>query len=191
MMLATALLNRHAEGEPILVLSQIKAGRLALRAQAESWTAGAQGEDAKVVYRARKSAWSAALGMEGLRVLRAGGIVQVANEAGYDTAGTLPRAIGGRIYRLNPGFAELALATGAIVLPMYSSYDLSGAIRVTLLPPFEIASGPAAASERTADMVDQYARFAETAWRSAPTSLTWQVIGRYFIQPAAASGGER
>jgi amino acid adenylation domain-containing protein len=191
MMLATALLNRHAEGEPILVLSQIKAGRLALRAQAESWSAGAQGEDAKVVSRARKSAWPAALGIEGLRVLRAGGIVQVANEAGYDTAGTLPRAIGGRIYRLNPGFAELDLATGAIVLPMYSSYDLSGAIRVTLLPPFEIASGPAAASERTADMVDQYARFAETAWRSAPTSLTWQVIGRYFIQPAAASGGER
>jgi amino acid adenylation domain-containing protein len=188
-LLTTALLNRHVQGGPILTLSQITAGRLVQRAQADSWPAGAKGRDPNAVFNARRSAWSAALGMEGLRILRAGGMVQVANEAGYGTAGALPRAIGGRVYRLNPGFAELALATGAAVLPVYSSYDLSGAIRVTFLPPLEVAPDLAATGERVADLVDQYARFVEAAWRAAPASLTWQVISRYFEQPAAGREG--
>jgi lauroyl/myristoyl acyltransferase len=126
--------------------------------------------------------------MNGLRTLRAGGVVLIIPDGAMDDMpGARQRSVGGRAYRIGPGFAELALSCQAAVLPMYSRFERSGAIRVTFLPPLHAAPDPSTRAERVDALVTQCAHFLEQAWRAAPESLPAGQIDRYLQQPMAVS----
>ena len=126
---------------------------------------------------------STRIGMQGLYQLRAGGIVQIVNELGYDQANGLPQSVSGRRYHVKPGFAELAMATDAIVLPIYHLYEADGRMRTVFLPPIEPPDKERDRNTQLREWVGKYALFLEMAWRAAPESLHWATIRHHFAQP--------
>jgi lauroyl/myristoyl acyltransferase len=126
--------------------------------------------------------------MDGLRILRAGGVVLIIPDGVMeDMPGAQQRAVGGRAYKIGPGFAELALSCQAPILPMVSRFERSGAIRITFLPPLRPATEPATRTEQVADLVTQYANFMAEAWRAAPESLPTGQIDYFLQRPTVAS----
>jgi lauroyl/myristoyl acyltransferase len=115
--------------------------------------------------------------------LKAGGVVQIVNDMSYDEGNCLRKCVGGRWYDLKPGFAELALATGAAVLPVYCAFDSVGQVRMTILPALGPLADAAAHPARVHHLLDQYVAFLENAWRRAPESLGWGALRRYYSRP--------
>lgn len=184
--LGSELLSHLTPGQSVFVPSQAVGRKRARFADAEAWQAA--GSDPNLGLRAREIAWSAAQGMDGLRTLRAGGVVlSIADGAMEDMPGAQQRAVGGRVYRIGPGFAELALSCQAPILPMYSRFERSGAIRITFLPPLHPAPKLITHTEQVADLVTQYANFLADAWRTAPESLPVGQIASFLQQPRVAS----
>jgi amino acid adenylation domain-containing protein len=184
--LANALLTCLAPEDGFVVPSQAVGRKHSRRADIKAWEAA--GSDPSPALRAREIAWSAAQAMEGLRTLRAGGVVVIIPDGAMeDMPGAQRRSVGGRAHRIGPGFAELALSSQAPILPMYSRFERSGAIRITFLPPLHAAPGLGTHAERVDALVTQHARFLEEAWRAAPESLPANQIDRYLRQPPAAA----
>jgi lauroyl/myristoyl acyltransferase len=125
----------------------------------------------------------AVVALEGQHWLTEGKIVQFVSDNEYARQGYAV-IIAKRRYYLRPGFAELALNTGAAVVPMYNSMKSDGRIQMTLLPPFIIGNGDR--DSQIADLLDQYAAFLNASWRAAPESLRWPRIFRHFDQPLAS-----
>lgn len=180
------MLSHLAPGQGVFVPSQAVGRKRARFADAEAWQAA--GSDPNPRLRAREIAWSAAQGIDGLRTLHAGGVVLIIPDGVMeDMPGAQQRAVGGRTYRIGPGFAELALSRQAPILPMVSRFERSGAIRITFLPPLRPAPEPATRIEQVADLVTQYANFLVEAWRAAPESLPTGQIDYFLQRPRVAS----
>ena len=135
----------------------------------------------------RSLALVAEITQRAMQILRQGGVLQILNDYGYEEQGTLPFPIGGRTYLLKPGFAELALATGATVIPFYSSWQDDGRIHAVFLPPMaESQCEPesmAARQQAVANMVEGYATFVESRLRKMPDSWTWAVNNHFLERP--------
>lgn len=126
---------------------------------------------------------STRIGMQGLYQLRAGGIVQIVNDLGYDQTNVLPQSIIGRRYHVKPGFAELAMATDAIVLPVYHLYEADGRMRTVFLSPIEPPDKAKDRDTQLREWVGKYALSLEMAWRAAPESLHWAALRHHVTQP--------
>jgi acyl-coenzyme A synthetase/AMP-(fatty) acid ligase/lauroyl/myristoyl acyltransferase/acyl carrier protein len=126
------------------------------------------------------AALKAGVALEGQHMLEQGRIVQFASDNEYARQG-YPVIIARRRYFLRPGFAELALNTGAAVVPQYNCMRSDGRIQMTVLPPFMVGSG--ARETQVAHLLDQYAAFINASWSSSPESIRWSRIFRHFDQP--------
>jgi acyl-coenzyme A synthetase/AMP-(fatty) acid ligase/lauroyl/myristoyl acyltransferase/acyl carrier protein len=158
---------------PILTISQADASRLVAAEQPEP---GA-------TFEIRKSARSATLGVQGRQLLRTGGTVLIVSDWAHDKTGTLSVSMGGRLYDLKPGFAELALMTGAIVLPMYNAHESTGRMHTTFLPPLDAIRSNGSHAAQVSDLMDQYAQFVGSTWRMIPESIDWPIMRNYFNRP--------
>ena len=105
------------------------------------------------------------------RILMAGGLVVLEGD-GRKGRVVCHLPICGRTYPLRAGFAELALRTGASIIPMTSSLEEDGRIKVTFHSPIASSDETHSHSERVTGMVKQYAAFLETAWRQSPETVT-------------------
>jgi amino acid adenylation domain-containing protein len=123
--------------------------------------------------------------IEGLRILKQGGVVQIAPDIGYDAADGVPLDIGRYHFLVRPGFAELAMAADAAVIPWFSTRRISGRIDMRFYPPLDPGAPSADPSARTADMLRQYGAFVENTWKLAPESLLWEVIDTHMNRPLA------
>jgi lauroyl/myristoyl acyltransferase len=126
------------------------------------------------------------IGIEGQRQLRQGAIVQLANDVGYEKSGTFPFAIGGRVFQLKPGFAELAINTGAAIVPHYATIAPSGEIINRFFPPLDDTSNPRTRQEQVMELLHLYTAFLEESWRQSPESLRWFVMKHYLNFPLAS-----
>jgi len=129
------------------------------------------------------SALKAGVALEGQHLLEGGNIVQFASDNEYSHHGH-PVIIAKRRYYLRPGFAELALNTGAAVVPMYNCLKLDGRIQLTFMQPLLIGTG--SRESQIAGLLDQYAAFINASWNAAPESIRWPRIFRHFDQPLAS-----
>ena len=78
------------------------------------------------------------------------------------------------LQRLRPfrtSFAELALLTGAVVLPVSAILDRQGIPEITFYPSFDVGDEAQPKSERIEQMVKQYAGFLETEWVKTPGNI--------------------
>jgi len=89
--------------------------------------------------------------------------------------------LAGRRYHLKRGFAELAINSGAAVVPQYTKMRPDGHLLTTFMSPLIPGSGSRDAQIK--NLLDQYAEFINTSWRLAPESLRWSRILRHFNQP--------
>ncbi len=115
--------------------------------------------------------------------LAEGKIVQFVSDNEYSRQGH-PVIIAKRRYYLRPGFAELALNTGAAVVPMFCNMKSDGRIHMTIMPPLIMGTGDR--DSQIADLLDQYADFINASWRTAPESIRWPRMVRHFNQPLAS-----
>jgi amino acid adenylation domain-containing protein len=138
------------------------------------------------------SHWAAAHSLQAQRILRAGGIVRISNDMNYGGANSISRTIGQRRFRLKPGFADLALTSGAAIVPAYSYIDHTGCVYLKALPALSMLATPASRTAQVHHLLDLYVDFLETAWRAHPESLGWGLLTRYHRCPLVDSrGGER
>jgi amino acid adenylation domain-containing protein len=137
--------------------------------------------------RINEAAVLANMAIEGHRLLKQGGILQVIPDIGYDASDGLPLAIGGYRFLIKPGFAELAILADAAVIPFYTTRRIDGSIYSRVFPPFARPSGDPDRKNRVYDLLSQYAEFVDRAWKTAPESLLWQVIDTHLNRPPETS----
>lgn len=171
--IANAILSRYTNLGHIPTISQVSAHQMAARDLSD--------ENGTLDH--RESAWSATFTLQGQRILKEGGVLQILNDVSYDDGAFLPKAVGGRLYNLKPGFAELALTTGSAVLPVHCAYDRVGRVLMTILPALEPLAKTVAHATRVDHLVDQYVAFLEDSWRQAPESLGWGSLRRFYGRP--------
>jgi lauroyl/myristoyl acyltransferase len=177
--LGQALLSRYTGLGGVLTISEVYADQLAGRELPS--------EDPR--FTRRQSAWSATQALEGQRILRRGGVVKVVNDvAAHGLGPSVRKSLGGRLFHLKPGFAEMALLADASVVPMYNTFDAAGRIQLTFLPAFRSPAHTVAHADRVNQLLDQYVAFLEYAWGHAPESLGWGALRRYASCPPLREG---
>lgn len=118
--------------------------------------------------------------------LAAGGMVLMAGE-GRKGRAHVEGIIGGRRYRLRAGFADLALRSGAVVVPMSSALGDDGRIQLRFHPPIPRGSRDLARRERASRMVLRFADFVDAQLRQAPESLSLRRMAYHLSLPRADS----
>jgi lauroyl/myristoyl acyltransferase len=120
----------------------------------------------------------------GQQLLRHGDVIHILPDKSARAPGPMyPFVIGDREYTIKTGFAELALNTGAAVIPIYGRYLDDGRLLTILLPPLDPGGGERQA--QVTNLLQQYARFMDSTIRENPEILSWLKIGNHFREPRA------
>lgn len=116
--------------------------------------------------------------LEAQRALAAGGIAYILPDGRYGRSGVrLP--LYGRSHDIMTGFAELALSSGALVVPVATVADRDGTLRITFHDPFDPGPAEAGRQERTERLAGQYAVFLSRCWASSPGSVKVARVARF------------
>jgi len=89
--------------------------------------------------------------------------------------------IGDREYLLKPGFAELALNTGAPVIPVYGSLEHGLRTRIDFWPPLDPGRGTR--DEQIERLMKLYEAFVNERIRKQPESITWKKMRNHLKVP--------
>jgi hypothetical protein len=92
----------------------------------------------------------------------------------------------GRRRRFPASVAELALATGAAVVPTFGVLDTNGQIRLELLPPLEIPDPQLPHDDRIMHIIEQYRSLLQAHWRTSPGSIFKSELNLYAKLPLLA-----
>jgi amino acid adenylation domain-containing protein len=91
----------------------------------------------------------------------------------------------GRVYPIRAGFAELAIRTGATVLPLTATLADDGKIELTVHAEIPRGDSTLRRSKRARQMVLRYAEFLDNVWKNAPESLTLRRMQQHLQLPEA------
>jgi lauroyl/myristoyl acyltransferase len=130
----------------------------------------------------------AELAFFGQKLLQQGGMLHI---FGGDTFAEGPGRthwieVGDRRYEIKPGFAELALNTGAVIIPTFGRFLEDGRVLLEFLPPFEIGRGTR--DQQIAALVSQYADFVNMFLKTYPESLFWKRLRVHLNRPRKRAG---
>ena len=91
------------------------------------------------------------------------------------------------------GFAELAVRTGAVALPVFASFDEEGRVDIEFLEPLDSGIESMVHSEQIETLVRQYARLLELRWSQDPGNVRQRIAGKFLTLPVdqALEGAER
>jgi lauroyl/myristoyl acyltransferase len=118
-----------------------------------------------------------------VRALRRGGIVHLAADGQVGTSSGILMPFNGHIRPFKAGFAELAVATGADVIPVVVSLDIEGRVDIEFLNPLDSASGNMTHQEQVESLVKQYASIVERRWSRAPGNIPWRQVKAFLELP--------
>jgi phosphatidylinositol dimannoside acyltransferase len=90
-------------------------------------------------------------------------------------------ALAGRAYQIKSGFAELALNTGAKIIPHFGGCLADGRPQLNLLPPFDPGDGDR--GKQVENLIRQYASFINEVWANSPEVIHWKRIKIHFSRP--------
>lgn len=89
----------------------------------------------------------------------------------------------GRNYRMKRGFAELALKTGATIIPVRRIVTPTGQVNTTFMPPLDTESQELGYEERLKSLVEQYAVFLEQIWQDDLDNIPMQRMKKFLRMP--------
>ena len=115
--------------------------------------------------------------------LQEGNIVYIVGDTSDAHGPRYPVTLGGRAYQVKAGFAELALNTGAAILPFYGRILPDSRSQIHFLPPLD--PGPGTRAVQAERLVAQYAAFVNRVWSESPEILWWNRIRRHLMRPQA------
>jgi lauroyl/myristoyl acyltransferase len=121
-------------------------------------------------------------------ILGKGGLVQIAADGSYGSSG-IDAEFFGRKRFFRSGFAELAAATQAAIIPALVTLQPEGIVRVTIRQPLERNSGRQPHRQLVADLMQQYIVLNRQIWREHPGDLKWRQLERFLELPCWRDGG--
>ncbi len=95
----------------------------------------------------------------------------------------------GRKRRIAAGFAELALMTGARVIPIAYRFTARGSFVLEFGAPLHVPGPESTHDERVGSLVGQFADFLRAEWRLYPWNIPWHHLEQYCTLPEVESGG--
>ena len=125
---------------------------------------------------------------EAKQLLNGGGIVINLPDAFQNLDHSRPVEFFGRQRRIAAGFAELALMTGANVVPIAYRFSPRGSFVLEFGAPFRDPGPGSARDERIDSLVGQFARFLRDEWRRYPWNIPWHHLVHYCALPELDSG---
>jgi hypothetical protein len=117
------------------------------------------------------------------QLLRRGGIVFNAPDSPQNLDSSTSVEFFGRQRKLASGFAELALKTGAHVVPLAYRFSPRGFFVLEFGAPFHALGPQPTDDERVDSLVGQYASFLRDEWRRYPWNLQWGQLRNYGLLP--------
>jgi lauroyl/myristoyl acyltransferase len=94
----------------------------------------------------------------------------------------------GRQRRIAAGFAELALMTGARVIPIAYRFTARGSFVLEFGAPLHVLGPESTHDERIDSLVGQFADFLRAEWRRYPWNIPWHHMTHYCSLPEIDSG---
>jgi acyl-CoA synthetase (AMP-forming)/AMP-acid ligase II/lauroyl/myristoyl acyltransferase len=174
-MAASAIFHR-LQSKPIQTISGSRARRMENLVQQESNRKTAPMDETTLV---------SDLMMQGYHALKNGEIIQIVPDGRDFSVQDEPRLVAGRKLHIQSGFAKLALATHAAVVPVSTTRHLDGSIHSTFFPPLVLHDPHASVEEKIFDLVNQFAGFLETSWRRSPESVRWSRMEKHMQRPTS------
>lgn len=132
---------------------------------------------------AAAAAMNAQVALLGQSKLLAGKVINIVSDTNDKQGRTHQVVVAGRIFHMKAGFAELALNTGARIIPHFRYCLPDGRIQLSLGAPLESGSGER--HEQVENLLNEYASFIENTWSVHPESLSWVRIRRHLSRPLA------
>jgi len=130
---------------------------------------------------------------EAKRILKQGGVVQVAADGSYG-ASIVEAPFFGHRRPFRTGFAELSATTGAVSLPAIVTIMPGGVVRVVFHAPFLDNPPESGQRAQVAALMSQYIDFNRRLWSSQLGDLKWRQIQRFLDLPlldSEASAAEK
>ncbi|MDM7926840.1 MAG: AMP-binding protein [bacterium] len=110
--------------------------------------------------------------MEAKRVLSGGGVVFVLPDGGAGLSRGVSLPFHGRMRNFKTGFAELAVETGAPVVPVSMGIDvLAREVTLAFREPMDIGPADLPHAERVEGLVRKYAAYLDEEWKRFPGSV--------------------
>jgi KDO2-lipid IV(A) lauroyltransferase len=119
------------------------------------------------------------------RVLLDGGMLHLVADGLKGSSGVLV-PFHGRMRRLATGFAELAVSTGAAVVPVIANMDVNGQIHVEFFEPLDTPSSDLDRREQVEGLIRQYVSFLQARWSDDPGSVRMHHV-EHFLRLAPFS----
>lgn len=188
------LVNSHFGGGrfvPLVLARRMELELISLEAANKFERLGVKLPDSVRVIPLRDS-FLARVVLQAEKALKQGKVVHLAADGRRGNSGfVLP--FHGRHQHFAAGFAELAVNTGAVVLPVFAPFDEEGRVNIELLEPLDGGSESMARSERVESLVRQYARLLELRWSQDPGNVRQRIAGKFLTLPVdqALEGAER
>ncbi len=124
---------------------------------------------------------NAEIALYGQKILNNGGVVNFASDTNDERGRVFKVKIANRLYFIKGGFAEMALNTGAVVVP-YTRYTLDdGRVQIEFFNPMEPGKGTR--DEKVEKMIRDYAAFMEKCWIDHPDSMSWIKMRNHLRKP--------
>lgn len=123
---------------------------------------------------------------QGRRALKNGGILHVAGD-GYRGHSGDNETFLGRERRFPTSFAELAVSSGAKVVPVFGYLEPNGRMHMEFLPPLDI-DDDLSNEDKVSTMVHKYKILLEAHWRKAPGEVHKNDLQIYFTLPVCGEG---
>jgi lauroyl/myristoyl acyltransferase len=122
------------------------------------------------------------------QLLKGGGIVFNLPDAFQNLDHSRAVEFFGRQRRIAAGFAELALMTGANVVPIAYRFSPRGSFVLEFGAPLQAPGPEATHGERVGVLVGQFAEFLRAQWRRYPWNIPWHHLEQYCSLPEADPG---
>jgi lauroyl/myristoyl acyltransferase len=124
----------------------------------------------------------------GKQLLNGGGIVFNLPDAFQNLDHSRAVEFFGRQRRIAAGFAELALMTGARVIPIAYRFTARGSFVLAFGAPLDAPGPESTHDERVGSLVGQFADFLRAEWRLYPWNIPWHHLVQYCSLPEVDSG---
>jgi hypothetical protein len=100
---------------------------------------------------------------------------------GFSSRGEWPMRVCGVDYQARAGWADLAVETGAAVVPLASYFDHAGVIRLDFQEAMTIHPAAATKAEKTLSLITQLGDFLTNVYTDHPESLSWEIMKNHTI----------
>jgi lauroyl/myristoyl acyltransferase len=115
------------------------------------------------------------------QTLQRGGFASVVADGGVGTSPGITLPFFGRQRTFKTGFAELALVSGASVVPVTVSMDITGHAELRFMPLLEIPSSDR--QQQIESLVRQYADLLRSEWIEKTGNLSWRELEAFLKLP--------